>query len=213
MQIDDAFRETCHQLLAHQRDFEVLTEDLLSKAVVNQGRLELAGQRFAFLVLPEARMLSGTAIHKIEAFAASGGHVLFTGSLPSLTPAKGEDAAIHERAKTLLATYADRTQFVESASHFGETMAWMANRVRPQVRWNGSRAVRVAHQREPDREIILIANPSAAPVQGELACAFGGNVSIWNPETGEIRDLGTRKPSEEIGVQIPVDSARFLVFE
>jgi len=181
MQIDHAFREICHQLLARQRDFEVFTEELLGKAAMQNGRLQLAGQSFAFLVLPEARMLSGASMQKIEAFSAAGGHVIFAGALPSMSPAKGEDAAMRKRAQALIALHADRTRFVEQEDRFGETVNWMAERVAPEIRWNGPRAVRLAHQREPGREIVLVANPSAAAVQGELACAFGGRVSIWNP--------------------------------
>ena len=213
MQIDDGFRETCHQLLANQRDFEVFTEELLGKAIVNKGRLELAGQRFAFLVLPEARMLSGASIKKVEAFAASGGRVIFTGSLPYMSPAKGEDAAMRKRAEALMASHTERTQFVKTESNFGQTVKWMAKQVPPVIRWNGQAAVRLAHQRESGREIILVANPSGAAVQGKLVCAFGGGVSVWNPETGKIREVGKRKPEEAVDVAVPEDSARFVVFE
>jgi len=213
IEIDDAFRETCHQLLAHQRDFEVITEELLDKAVVNEGQLELADQRFVFLVLPEARMLSEVSMQKIQAFAVSGGHVIFTGSLPFMNPAKGEDAAMRKRAKALMTSHADRARFVEEEDRFGETVNWMAKRAPPVIRWNGPRAVRLAHQREPGREIVLVANPNGAAVQGDLVCAFGGSVSVWNPETGEIREAGTRKRGEAVAVAVPADSARFVVLE
>jgi len=213
MQIDDGFRETCHQLLAHQRDFEVFTEELLGNATVNNGRLELAGQRFAFLVLPEARMLSDASMQKIEAFAASGGRVIFTGSLPSMSPAKGEDTAMRKRAEGLIAAHGDRTRFVKDEGHFGETMKWMAKQVPPELRWNGPAGVRLAHQREPGREIIMLANPSALDAEGELVCGFGGSVSIWNPETGEIQDAGTKASGQAVFVAVPADSARFVVFE
>ena len=212
MRIDDAFRETCHQLLANQRDFEVLTEQLLAKTAVSNGRLELAGQRFAFLVLPEARMLSEGAMRKIEAFAKSGGRVVFTGSLPHMSPAKGEDAAMRKRAEVLIASHADRTRFVKEETRFGQTVRWMAEQVPPRIRWNGPRSIRLAHQREPRRDIILVANPSAAAAQGELACTFGGSVSVWDPETGKIRAVGRREPGQAVAVAVPADSARFVLF-
>ena len=83
----------------------------------------------------------------------------------------------------------------------------------PVIRWNGPRALRLAHQREPGREIVLVANPNGAAVQGDLVCAFGGSVSVWNPETGEIREAGTRKRGEAVAVAVPADSARFVVLE
>lgn len=213
MQIDEAFRETCHQLLSHQRDFEVFTEELLGKAKVNKGRLELADQRFAFLVLPEARMLSEASMQKVEAFAASGGCVIFIGSLPSMSPAKGKDPAMHKRAKGLIRLLGNHARCVEEKSRFGETVDWMAKQVMSEIRWHGPRAVRLAHQREPGREIILIANPSAADAEGKLACRFAGNASIWNPETGERQEVGMKASGEAISIVVPADSARFVVFE
>ena len=213
MQIDNAFRETCHQLAAHQRDFEVFTEDLLSKAVVNDGRLELAGQSFAFLVLPEARMLSEAAMQKIETFAASGGRIIFTGALPFMTPAKGEDETIHQRAKYLLAAHGDRTRVVQDEALFEKTAEWMAQQVPPEIRWDGPAAIRLAHQRESEREIILLANPSEADAAGKFTCAFGGEASLWNPETGEVAALGKLKSGQAIDITIPADSARFVIFE
>jgi len=213
MQIDHAFRETCHQLLASQRDFEVVTEELLGKAEVNSGRLELAGQSFAFLVLPEARMLSGASMEKVEAFAAAGGHVVFTGSLPSMSTGRGEDPAMRKRVEALMASHADHTRFVAAEEQFGEAINWMAKRVPPVIHWSGPDTVRLAHQREPGREIILVANPSAAAVQGRLVCAFGGSASVWNPETGEVRGIGQRESAQEVAIAVPADSARFVVFE
>jgi len=213
MQIDAGFRETCHQLLAHQRDFEVFTEELLGKAAVDNGRLELSGQRFAFLVLPEARMLGGASMEKIEAFAASGGHVIFTGSLPSMSTSKGEDEAMRKRAEALITSHADHTRFVEEHSRFGEIADWMAKQVPAEISWDGPAAVRLAHQREPAREIILVANPSAENAEGELVCAFGGSVSIWNPEDGEIQEVGRKASGQAVSVEVPTDSARFVLFE
>ena len=211
--IDTVFNETCYALSSGQRDFEILTEELLGKAAVNKGRLELAGQSFAFLVLPEVRMLSKSAMKKIETFASSGGRVIFTGSLPSMSPEKGKDAVMRERAEALLASHAGRTRFIEEERRFGETVKWMAKQVPPVIRWDGPDGVRLAHQREPGRNIILVANPSPAAAQGKLVCTFGGNVSIWNPETGEIRGTGKRKSGEAVSVAVPADSARFVVFE
>ena len=213
LKIDDAFRESCHQLLMHQRDFEVVSEQLLSEATVNHGRLDLAGQSFAFLVLPEARMLSHATMQKIEDFAASGGHVIFTGELPSMSTEKGQEVTIRNRAEQLMNKYSGRSRFLEEEGNFNELVNWMTENVLPEIQWDGSSAVRIAHQREPGREIVLIANPSVSEVQGKLQCRFGGRVSVWNPENGAIREVGARKPGEVITLEIPGDSARFVVFE
>ena len=57
VEIDRVFRDTCHELLKNQRDFDCLSEDLLQQATVRDGRLQLAEESFATLVLPEMRMI------------------------------------------------------------------------------------------------------------------------------------------------------------
>lgn len=209
-QVDHGFRETCYQLSSSQRDFEILTEALLQQAVVSGDRLELAGQSFAFLMLPEARMLSDESMQKIEAFAAAGGRVVFTGSLPSMSPAIGQDASMSARAQALLC---DQVKFVADDAQLGEVVTWMDGVLPPVLEWHGSKGVRLAHQREAGRDIIMLANPSNSDAEGELVCALKGNASIWNPETGEIEQLGASPASVAIQISIPSDSARFVLFE
>ncbi len=62
---------------SNQVDFEMLSEDYLQKAVIQDGRLHLADQSFATLMIPETRMLSMASMAKLETFAANGGHVVF----------------------------------------------------------------------------------------------------------------------------------------
>ena len=83
----------------------------------------------------------------------------------------------------------------------------------PVLEWHGSKGVRLAHQREAGRDIIMLANPSNSDAEGELVCALKGNASIWNPETGEIEQLGASPASVAIQISIPSDSARFVLFE
>lgn len=213
MRIDDVFRQTCHQLLAHQRDFEILSEDLLRQAKISKGRLELAGQSFAFLILPEVRMLSEASLDHVAEFLKAGGHVIFVGSLPSQNPMYGEDAGIRKKAEALLASAKDRTRHMPELEDFGELISWMAEKVHPVIRWDGSSAVRVMHLHEAEREVILIANPSAEDAEGSLITEFAGKVSLWNPETGVIENMGRRERAEAIALLVPADSARFIVFE
>lgn len=83
----------------------------------------------------------------------------------------------------------------------------------PAVDWKGTGLVRLAHQRETERDIIMIANPSMEDASGGLMCRFAGEASIWNPEDGTITEAEARNPGEEISVSVPANSARFAVFE
>ena len=211
--IDHVFRETCHQLLAHQRDFEILSEDLLRQATIREGRLELAGQRFAFLILPEMRMLHDDTWNKTVAFLEAGGHVAFVGSLPSQNPERGEDAAMLQRAKTLLASAQGRTTHVAELEKLGELIDWMADRIPPALQWQGPSSVRILRRQEADRDVILVANPSAEDADGNLTTATSGAVSLWNPETGAVEEVAGHESGQPVTVHVPADSARFIVVE
>lgn len=209
--IDTLFNETCFALSSHQRDFEVLTERLLADAHVSDTGLELGRQRFAFLVLPEMRMMSAASMEKVEAFAAAGGRVVFAGALPSMSPENGVDPAMKTRAEALIADHPENVLAVREPTLLGQMIDWMAARVPPVVQWEGPATIRVARQRGPGLDIVMIANPSASPVSGSLSCAFGGDVSVWNPEDGEILEVGTRTGGTAVPLVVPADSARFVV--
>ncbi len=213
VRIDHVFRETCHQLLSHQRDFEILSEHLLQQATIREGRLELAGQRFGILILPEMRMLQEATLSKAQAFVEMGGHVAFVGSLPSQTSEHGDTKAVTQKARELLASARERTRHVAQLDDLGEMISWMAARVPPPVVWNGPSSVRIMCRHEPGRHIVLLANPSAEGAEGTLTATFTGEVSLWNPETGVVKNMDWRKSRQAVALLLPADSARFIVVE
>jgi hypothetical protein len=211
--IDHVFRETCHQLSAHQRDYEIMSENLLEEAAIENGQLHLAGHGFSFLVLPEARMLHEATLDKVEEFVEAGGHVAFVGSLPSQNPARGMDPEMNSRAVALLASAGERSYRAKTLGEMDSLIAWMGDRVSPVVQWNGASDIRLLHRREDNREIFLLANPGLSNIEGELTAEFRGKVSIWDPESGGIENLGKRNSGEAIQVLIPAESARFVMIE
>ena len=211
--IDHVFRETCHRLSANQRDYEILSEQLLEDAGVKNGRLVLGGMEFAFLLLPECRMLQPSTMKKLEDFVASGGHVAFVGSLPSSDSRGGLDERMTEHARELLEVPGTSTFHAADLSEMASMLSWMDTQVRPALDWQGAEEVRLRHRREKDREIILLANPSLKDTEGRLIAEYEGAVSFWDAATGEILELGKHKPGEAMEVSIPAESAGFIVIE
>jgi hypothetical protein len=68
-------------------------------------------------------------------------------------------------------------------------------------------------RREAEREILLVANPGAAAAAGDLMVPRGGAVSIWDPETGTVGHVGARALGEFVSLEVPAESARFVVVE
>lgn len=209
--IDMGFNETCYALSSNQLDFEMLSEELLQKADIKDGRLHLGDQHFSVLLLPEAQMLGEASMKKVEAFVRGKGRVAFVGSLPHMNPVKGEDDKMLLAAKALLDQ--DNVRFVKDTTALPSLVNWIVKEVPPEIEWNGPDVVRLAHQRESMRDIIMIANPSMEDASGVMMCRLAGEASIWNPEDGSITEAGIKSPDEEISVSVPANSARFLVLE
>jgi hypothetical protein len=213
IRIDHVFRETCHQFSAHQRDFEIISEGLIQAAKVDNGTIELAGFEFSFLILPEARMLQKATLDKLEEFLGAGGFVAFVGSLPYQNPKKGLDDAMTDRIKAMLASSSEQSYHTASLKGMDELITWMEEQISPAIRWEGAQDIRVMHRQEEDRDIILLANPGLNDITGLLTCGFGGEVSLWDPETGLIESLGNYEANEEVMIRIPPETAQFLVIE
>lgn len=212
-EIDRVFRDTCHTLLKNQRDFDCLGEVLFGRATIQDGQLKLADESFAVLVAPEMRMIRPETLAKIEEFASSGGHVAFVGRLPCQSPEHGDDPGMTRRTRNLIETFPSRVLHVPSPQALPELVEWAERRVPPVLRWEGPASVRLLHRREPRRDIILVANPDKAAVDGQLAVPSAGMASRWNPETGAVEKLGHVVQHESVSLQVPGESARFLVIE
>jgi hypothetical protein len=209
--IDRVFRSTCHCLSSRQRDFDCLSESLLQQATANDGSLEVGGERFRVLLLPEVRMLDHASFGKIREFLQGGGQVAFIGSLPYQSPQRGDDPKLTVQASRLLTEFAGRAWHLKDLNRWSELAKWMDERVPPTVAWKGERSVRLLHRQESEREILLLANPGRTDAAGTLTAPAAGNASLWNPETGHIQQLHEVDVSQEISVQVPAESARFIV--
>ena len=209
--IDMGFNEACYALSSNQRDFETLSEQLLQKAILKDRRLQFGDQSFAVLVIPEAQMLSEASMKKIEEFARVGGRVVFVGTLPHMSPTKGEDPTMLKAAKALLTE--NNVRHISKTNELSSAVDWIAMEVPPEIEWEGAGVVRLAHQREPGRDIILIANPSIEDASGKLRCRFSGEVSVWNPEDGTISELGAKEAGDNIKVSVQSNSARFVILK
>jgi hypothetical protein len=175
--------------------------------------LKLSGQSFSILVLPEVRMLNKATLDKVKAYHDAGGHVVFIGSLPSQNPLLGEDASMMQEATALTASGSGRIRHMQDLGKFEELMEWVMKEVPPNVKWEGPSTVRVTQRQDGDQSIIMVANPSAEDALGSLITNFPGEVSLWDAETGKVKAIDKRKNSNTIEVQVPANSARFLVFE
>jgi hypothetical protein len=209
--IDRIFRETCNTLSSHQRDFDCLSEQLFQQAKVDDGCLVLAGERFRVLVLPEMRMISRTSLEKVRTFLKNGGRLAFVGSLPCQTPDHGADPQMKRDVTQLLADFPETAIHLVAEVQRRELAGWIERQVPPEVRWTGPYTVRILRRQEPVRDILLVANPSSQDASGTLTVPIAGEASVWNPETGEVRMVGSVSGRPSVSIEVPAQSARFVV--
>ncbi len=67
-------------LLRTHWDFDFIFEELLDKAQVKDGKLELSGQSYAAVILPGVSLLPDACLEKLREFAASGGRIIHIGT-------------------------------------------------------------------------------------------------------------------------------------
>lgn len=213
MKIDEAFRLTAHALACNQRDFEFLSEDVLQGASIENGRLAIADERFAFLVMPEVRMLQRKTLEKIRALVKAGGRVAFVGSLPCQTAETGDDPEIAREVQELMDSCPGQIMHVGTSGELPKVVGWMNDLVPPAVSWSGSNSIRVLHRHEPGREILLLSNPAKDRAEGKLTLPAAGGVFLWNPETGAVEALGLQKGGACVSLTVPGESAKVVTIE
>ena len=204
---DAAFVSTERLLSEHQADFDIVDEDALATELqAGPGTLTTAsGNSFHTVIIPNAMVLADGAVQRLQAFAKSGGHVLFLGGTPKLISGK---TILDARA----ATPADFAWAAVVSSTLPETPTPPAQppaappgpmAVPPEIvaalrsitprdaALDGpDTAVRIMHRKLRDAEVYLFFNESNAAIAHQVAFAGKAReVSVWDPQTGSVTPL------------------------
>jgi hypothetical protein len=180
---------------------------------MRSGKLHCGGEAFGVLVLPEVRLLRRETLSAVQRFVAAGGRVAFVGQLPSLTPSQETGPDVRRAVESLLADAPRQTVHWPYPDALDRLPVWLDEQRPAAVRWRGSASVRILQRSEGEREILLVANPSAEPAEGVVLVPAAGVASLWDPESGAIRDLGNLPLGESVDFRIPAETAWFLVIE
>ena len=168
-QLPEAIRKAEQTLAALNRslggaglDYTLLDADWIREAELADGRLAANGLAISALVLPAVRWLDGDVREKLEAFAASGGTVLWTAAKPA-----GIGAELTEDPAAVLARTVDYGLRIQ-ASEEGVIL------VSP-------------FEKEGRRGWYLVNNcPRNMEVRASLP--DGGKLSVWDTLTGEVTE-------------------------
>jgi len=229
---DTQFVSTERLLSEHQIDFDIVSEDALSKdLVLGKGTFEtMSGNQYHTVILPSVSLLSQAALERLQRFAASGGHVLFLGRTPSLiaektilngrTPEPGEFswATVVPGELSPTPTPSDNPPAQPPAaqvippSMLQAILAAIPERDvaldRPDT------ALRILKRRWKDADVYLIFNEGAAASTHTVSLAGRGKkMEVWDPQTGIITPLVAEKSADGWKVNIALQgyATRVLV--
>jgi hypothetical protein len=205
---DTQFVSTERLLSEHQIDFDIVSEDALAKDLtLGKGTFEtMSGNRYRTVILPCVSLLSQAAVDRLRSFAASGGHVLFLGRMPSLiegktilnarTPGSSEfawaSAVPGELSSTPTPSDNPPTQppvaQVVPPSMLGTILSAIPVRDaaldRPDTAW------RIMKRRWRDADVYLFFNEGAAASTHTVSLpGRGKKLEVWDPQTGKITPL------------------------
>ena len=172
------------QLLEHQRDFDFIDEDSLQKGLkLEQGALvNRSGQRYRTILIPPLKVISAAALARLEAFARSGGQVIFLGRFPELVVARSYREAVAgpkevpwgflEPRVELTATVLSRLPAPDIVLQAGP-----AHTPPP--------SVKCLHRRLADADVYFLFNEGMQALQVEALLEGKGLPQYWDAETGK----------------------------
>jgi hypothetical protein len=201
-----------------RRDYDILDDDSLQRATVENGVLSIGREHYRAIVLPGCVTLAGESAEMLARFAESGGLLIAIGDMPEFTAADGQQGVAQLRA--LFAN--GRAQFVAQASDLPQALASLPRRVDAPVptlhrRIDGhdvlfvpataSRASDVRYQQiwwnvDYDFDPLRYAQTMVVRVQGAQ-----GTPQLWNPLDGTRHSLAAQIVGEYMEVEIPFNTS------
>ena len=171
------------QLLEHQVDFDYLDEQALTTVgtLADGGLKNLSGQVYRGIVIPSSTVITRAALHRLRAFAAQGGKVIFVGRTPTMvverTFLKPADGA-PDLSFAVLEPAAEITERVVQALPKPDVAL---DRPCPPISCN--------HRSLSDAELYFLFNESNQRQSRTAIVAGGGDPQVWDAGTGTIHPL------------------------
>ncbi len=231
---DTAFVASEQMLSEHQIDFDIVSEDALAgDLIAGHGYLQtLSGNRYKAVVMPSVAVLSQAALTRLQAFAASGGRVLFLGKTPALIAGKNMlDARPSTPADFAWATVETSAQLPPTPTPPAQppTTPPAPQVVPPAIlaaldKVVGQRdvvldkpdpALKTLRRRLKDSEVYLFFNEGSQPSSHEVTIRNDGQlVERWDPQSGKVTSVVSTRAEGSLSTQLtlqPYETAILMV--
>jgi hypothetical protein len=173
------------ELLANQRDYDYVDDQAILESQVKNGCMEVAGESFKCVILPNTWVIPAHVYGKLEKFVDSGGSVVALGGLPDIGMDKEETAVVKDISRRL--SNSSRVLVIQSVV---DIVNAVNNFSEPDFSLDKPcRELLYLHRQKDGKDIYFISNSLDTPIQREVTLRCTGKPQIWHPTTGEIRDV------------------------
>ena len=210
-------------------DYDVVnSEVILTRLDVEDGRLVLPdGQRYSILVLPDQEQANPDVLERIAGLVSDGAIVV--GRKPTMSHGLKDHEARDRRVKELAdelwgpcnGTTVTRNDYGKGTIVWGESLRNVLHDMDlgPDFMYDDRDEtvfLDFIHRTTGEAEIYFISNPSVRRVVVNGKFRVGGMVpSVWDPLTGEIRNLsihGEEGPYHAVPLDLEPHGSTFIVF-
>lgn len=209
--INNEFGSVSAELLANQRDFDYIDDQAILEGDVNAGALNVAGESFKCIVLPNTYVIPAGVYEKLEKFVSSGGFLVALGGLPEIGMTEEETVSVKSISQKLIMS--DQVKIVKNVDDVLEAINKF---VKPDLTLNKPcKELFYLHHQNNGKDIYFISNSLDESVSREITMNCTGKMSLWHPTTGEIKSINAEQKDNKTLIKIDLKAFEgvFIVFD
>lgn len=186
------------ELLANQRDFDYIDDQAIIESQIKDGRMEVAGESFISVILPDTWVIPANVYRKLEKFVDSGSSIVALGGLPETGMSKNETSVVRDISGRL--SKSDRVSVIQNVP---EVVKAVSKFTQPDISLDKPcRELLYLHYQKDGKDIYFISNSLDSTIQREITLNCKGKPQIWHPTTGEIKDIDYETKGEKTIIKI-----------
>ncbi len=239
---DKVFDELQGELLKNYRDFDLIDPSSLEQAQVTKDGLNINGESYKVLILPELKAVRKSSADKMAEFVNQGGMILSIASIPSFSPEdKEKSAAVLNTMNNLFGIEPNRVyrriynmndarkqyfnvkEYPSGGKAVFTQYLWEIPDILDKyiehdifVKSSTSAGLKFYHRKEEQTDFYLLVNESRESGHFTVSLKNKGIPEIWDPETGETKVLSNyivQNNRLEVGVELGSWKTIFLVLQ
>lgn len=212
--------------MLHQNGYsaDYVSETLLQKAVLKNGKLIVGKMSFEALVIANGWTIEPETVAAIEILAKSGAKIVFVNQLPSRYPGyadyKAQDKTIQNTLESILKNNPANVSFIRKPET-GIFTSWICKElvkvgIRPAIQISSPTPLLYQiHQKLGDRDIFFFANLDVLkPASFRAAFPISGKTAWrWDPQTGKRNIYPHGSGLNGLDITLASKESLLLVFE